>query len=371
MLGVEGVHFPTPLRFGHNLATHGKDSIASAPFGGKMTLAESIAEDSALPRFFVPRDARDWGRRNAISERDPRRAALMLVETAVWYAASILFAEVVGTWWAWAITWISVVACMMRIDAIQHEGVHRSLFRSKFGNDLVACIAGTLEGLHSSTYRCYHLAHHALTRQTGDPSDPEDFYDELMTRPKKLGPITVPARLMYLVGNASGALLPIQLLIDALATLSGRPPAYIRVAALERHVRRWGLVPIALWVVAVGAAMATNHGTELLTWWIVPMVMFISGPYVFFALSEHYGAPADGQMVYSTGSVESNGLYRWITLDGNYHLAHHVFPNASWWWLRAADNELQDDRTIRHSGYLRFHRQVWADTGQRRSVPND
>lgn len=333
--------------------------------------ADPVADDSALPRFAVPRAVRDWGRQHNITAPAPRRAAAMLAQTALWYAASVAFAELVGTWWAWVVAWISLVGCMIRIDTIHHESVHRSLFRRRAANDLVGCVAGALEGMHAPAYRCYHLAHHAYTRQDHEPHDPERLYDIDVTHPMRLGPITVPAPVVYAAGMLSGGVvLAAELLAGGLSTMLGRPRSYVRAAALERQVRRWGLLPIALWTTATVTAVATGHVEELLRWWLVPMALYLVGPYMFLTLSDHYGAPANGPMIYSTGTVESNALCRWILLEGNHHLAHHVFPNASWWWLKAATEVIEDDRSIRYSGYLSFHRQVWRDMAGRRTPPD-
>lgn len=345
------------------------DPLTGAAPGAALVLSPTVADDSTLPRFAVSREARTWAKEHEIARRRPGKAVVMLVVTAAWYAVFVAFGEIIDAWWGWVVAWVGLVAVMMRLDAVHHEGVHRSLFRSRAGNDAVAIVTGALEGFHAPIYRCFHLGHHALTRKSSDPSDPEDFYDEMITSPMQVGPITLPARVSYLAGNLLGGVsFAVQLAIDAVATMLGRPPAYVRTASLDRYVRRWGALPFVLWIAAIGGAVATGHAAELVRWWVVPMLLFLAGPYTFFALSEHYGAPHDGQMVNSTGSVETNALYRWITLDGNYHLAHHVFPNASWWWLRSADAHLQSEDTLHHRGYLEFHRQVWADMGAKTST---
>jgi fatty acid desaturase len=242
--------------------------------------------------------------------------------------------------------------------------VHRSLFERRWSNDLIAGIAGAVEGLHGPTYRCFHLTHHALTRRDHEPCDPEAFYDEVLTRPHRIGPLSVQARAVYVIGLIIGGLsFALQLIAGTVATLIGRPPAYVGAASLERHVRRWGWLPFALWGSVALAAVATGHGTELVLWWLVPMVLFLCGPYMFFALPEHYDAPHNNPMVAATGSVRSIPLYRWLTLDGNFHLAHHVFPTASWWRLVDADAQLRSVTTLRYRGYISFHREVWRDLG--------
>lgn len=350
----------------------GGEHMTSDPNTDHLVLAPSVADDTTLPRFAVDPEARAWAKQHQIAQRRPGRASIMLTSTFLWYAGLVALGEVIGTWWGWAVSWLGLVAVMMRIDAIHHEGVHRSLFHSRVGNDVVASVTGALEGFHAPIYRCFHLGHHALTRKSGEPSDPEDFYDVMITNPMKVGPITLPSKVSYFAGNLLGGLtFAVQQAIDAVMTMIGRPPDYVRTASLDRYVRRWGLLPFVLWSAAIGGSIATGHGPELLRWWVIPMVLFLAWPYTFFALSEHYGADADGLMVNSTGSVETNALYRWITLDGNYHLAHHVFPNASWWWLRAADDQLQTDDTLHHTGYLAFHRQVWTDmSAKTTTAPN-
>jgi fatty acid desaturase len=327
-------------------------------------LAPSVADDSTLPRFAVPSSIRQWGAREKVAERNANRANRMLLGTLVGYAALIAVGEYVDHFAVWLLVWVGLVAGMMRIDAIHHEAVHRSLYNNRFANDVVASVTGALEGFHAAQYRCFHLAHHSLTRRDGDPSDPEAFYDEVLTRPATVGPLRVPARVVYVLGNLLGGLpFALQLIVSAVSTMVGRPPAYVRAASLERHVRRWGWVPFALWALAIGGSIGLGHGAELVRWWVVPMVAFLCGPYTFFAVPEHYRAQRGGQMVSSTGSVRSNAIYRWVTLDGNFHLAHHVFPTASWWRLRDADAQLASEcpSELRYSGYLTFHRQVWRD----------
>ena len=323
-------------------------------------LADSVADDSTLPLFAVPAEIRRWGARVRLAERNAARATAMLVVTGLLYVGLVVMGQSIDRWWVWMIVWIGLTTCMLRIDAVHHEAIHRSLYVHRFPNDLIGCITGAVEGFHGPTYRCFHLAHHALTRRDDSLADPEGFYDETLTRPHSFGPLRVGARGTLVVGVLVGGLsFASQLAVSAASTLLGRPPAYVGAASLERHVRRWGLVPFVLWTGAIGTAIVTGHTTELLRWWLVPMILFLCGPYTFFALPEHYAAPHNDPMVTATGSVRSNAFYRWLTLDGNFHLAHHVFPNASWWRLRDADVELRRITNLRYRGYIAFYRIVW------------
>ena len=335
-------------------------------------LAPSVAEDSTLPLFAVPADIRQWGSRVRVADRSVARATLMLIETVVLYVAFVAVGERIGAWWGWALAWVGLVICMMRIDAVHHEAVHRSLYVRRWPNDVIAGITGAVEGFHGPTYRCFHLSHHALTRRDTELSDPEAFYDELLTRPFTIGPLRVRARAVYVIGLLIGGVsFAVQLIAGAIGTLVGRPPAYIGAASLEHHVRRWGWLPFALWGSAIAAALLTDHGVDLVLWWLGPMVLFLCGPYTFFALPEHYGAPHNNPMVAATGSVRSTPMYQWLTLDGNLHLAHHVFPTASWWRLADADAQLRSVTTLRYSGYVAFHRMIWRSLGPNSSSDNE
>ncbi len=335
-------------------------------------LAPTVAEDSTLPLFAVPTEIRQWGARVRVADRNAVRATSMLVETVLLYAALVALGESLDRWWGWVMAWTGLAMCMMRIDAAHHEAVHRSLFVRRWPNDMIAAVTGAFEGFHGPTYRCFHLAHHALTRRDNELSDPEAFYDELLTRPFSIGPLHFRARAVYVVGMLIGGVsFALQLVVGALGTLLGRPPAYVGAASLERHVRRWGWLPFALWASATAIAVSTGHTGELLQWWLVPMLVFLCGPYTFFALPEHYAAPHNNPMVAATGSVHSTRFYRWLTLDGNFHLAHHVFPSASWWRLADADRQLRSITTLRHRGYLRFHRDVWRDLAPSNASDNE
>jgi fatty acid desaturase len=260
---------------------------------------------------------------------------------------------------------------MMRIDAVHHEAVHRSLYMHRWSNDLVACLSGALEGLHAPTYRCFHLSHHAVTRRDHGVADPEGFYDEALTRPHSLGPFRLGARSMLVVGVLLGGVtFAAQLAVNSVSALLGRPPAYVGAVSLQRHVRRWGFLPFVLWIGAIATAVVTGHLAYLVCWWLVPMSLFLCGPYTFFALPEHYAAPHNDPMVTSTGSVRSNAFYRWLTLDGNFHLAHHVFPNASWWRLGDADVQLRTITDLRYRGYIAFYRHVWHNLAPSTSSDN-
>ena len=293
----------------------------------------------------------------------PVRATLMLIETALLYAAFIVIGESIGTLVGLDIAWVGLVMCMMRIDAVHHEAVHRSLFVRRWPNDVIAGITGAMEGFHGPTYRCFHLSHHALTRRDHELSDPEGFYDELLTRPFSIGPLRVRARTVYVIGLFIGGVsFALQLIGGAIATFVGRPPAYVRAASLERHVRRWGWLPVrTLGIGHRGSGADRDTESISLLWWLVPMLLFLCGPYTFFALPEHYAAPHNKPMVAATGSVRSTPFYRWLTLDGNFHLAHHVFPTASWWRLADADAQLRNVTTLRYRGYVAFHRMIWHD----------
>ena len=334
-------------------------------------LAEPVAEDSTLPLFAVPAEIRQWGARMQLAERSVWRATAMLVETAVLYAGCIVLGQAIDRWWGWVLAWVGLVMCMMRIDAVHHEAIHRSLYRHRWVNDIIAAVSGAVEGFHGPAYRCFHLTHHAVTRRDHGLTDPEGFYDEVLTRPTSIGPVRVGRRVVYVVGHLiGGVVFALQLIGGAISTFLGRPPSYVGGASLQRHVRRWGLVPFGLWGAASAATVSAGHVGELARWWLVPMFLFLCGPYTFFAVPEHYSARHNRPMVVSTGSVRSNALYRWLTLDGNLHLAHHVFPTASWWRLPDADAHLRSLTTLRYPGYLAFHRMVWHDLGARNAATN-
>ncbi|MEO7371565.1 MAG: hypothetical protein ABIZ69_11910, partial [Ilumatobacteraceae bacterium] len=108
-------------------------------------LAPTVAEDSTLPLFAVPAEIRQWGARVRVADRSAMRASLMLVETVVLYAGFVAVGQSIGTWWGWLLAWAGIVTCMLRVDAVHHEAVHRSLFVRRWPNDFVAGVTGAIE----------------------------------------------------------------------------------------------------------------------------------------------------------------------------------------------------------------------------------
>jgi len=109
-------------------------------------LAPTVADDSTLPRFAVPSEVRQWGARVHVAQRSAPRVAMMLSETVLLYAAFVTLGETIDRWYGWVLAWIGLVMCMMRVDAVHHEAVHRSLFGRRWANDVVAGLSGAIEG---------------------------------------------------------------------------------------------------------------------------------------------------------------------------------------------------------------------------------
>ena len=188
------------------------------------------------------------------------------------YVAFVVLGESIGQWWGWVLAWIGLVMCMMRIDAVHHEAIHRSLFARRWLNDVIASVTGALEGFHGPTYRCFHLAHHALTRRDHGQSDPEDFYDEVLTRPRSVGPVHIGARAGSRRWHVDRRVSRSQ--CSSWSAPLARCSAAHRPMWAQHHSNAMCDVgdscPSRCGQAPSSSAVATGHTTELLQWWLVP-----------------------------------------------------------------------------------------------------
>ena len=172
---------------------------------------------------------------------------------------------------------------------------------------------------------------------------------------------------------AGGPVFALTMVVATVRCLLGAPPAWVAGPTLARSIRRWGAASGALAVAVIVASVASGRGADLMLWWLGPVTLFLLGPFTWMTMFEHRGAARDVSILESSGTVTSNAVFRRVLLNGNYHLAHHVLPTASWWNLGAVDAEVlrwrqqQPDAAekptanLRHSGFVDFHRRLWAD----------
>jgi fatty acid desaturase len=221
-----------------------------------------------------------------------------------------------------------------------HESIHRTAFASRWANDVVASVCGTVLLLPREFFRFFHFAHHRFTQ---DPSrDPE------LAQPS-------PATLASYLWRASG--LPNwhkRLTVTLRHALTGRvTEPFIPPANRPRIVREarvlWGCY------LAIMIASLYLQRADALIYWVLPAIS--AQPFLrLFLLSEHIGCAFSDDMLRNTRTTYTNGAVLLLTWRMPYHAEHHCFPSVPFHALAKLNALIGNRAQVTASGYLALHR---------------
>lgn len=202
--------------------------------------------------------------------------------------------------------WAGVALSVIALNAfvlLLHEGMHAVLFKNRALNDVVSVLLGSTVGISYTAYRIMHLRHH---QYLGDERDPDDYNNYTGSR-----------RVVWMLHGmrvAMGSLLYLFMI-----------PFYARRYA--RGAERARLLAEYAWIVAVALSIASkctlsgwamHHGVPLLiVGWLVNLRGF----------TQHGLAVAEDPYLASR-SVHAKAWLRFLLLNENYHLEHHLFPEV-------------------------------------------
>ena len=213
-------------------------------------------------------------------------------------------------------------------DARWHENGHGTAFKAKWANDAVYRVASFMLLREPTLWRWSHFRHHSDTIIVG--RDPEISFP----RPSKL----VPLLLNYL-NLLNGPRMLRRTVQHAVGRIDGTTRELVPSEDLPRLVHE-----ARVHVVVLGAALATAciSGT------IVPL-LFAGLPsfygawlVVFFGITQHAGLREDVlDHRLNTRTVYMNPMFRFLYLNMNYHLEHHLFPAVPYYNLPQLHQELK------------------------------
>lgn len=250
----------------------------------------------------------------ALSARTNRPA---VISTSLWLAGiAVTTTAVVLTWGSWSVVPAmiahGVVACGAA-DARWHECGHGTAFASERANTVIYHFASFLLLREPTVWRWSHARHHSETIMVG--RDPEIAFPR-PTRPLRLLADLFhlhsgPRALGRLVRHACGRIDPV---------VAGYTPEtdYPRV-------RREARVFLGILAAIVTTCVVTRS--------LLPLVLlglpafYGAWVVVFFGATQHAGLDQnvrDHRL--STRSVRMNPIFRFLYLDMNHHLEHHLFP---------------------------------------------
>ncbi len=270
----------------------------------------------------------DADRLQVLMTRTNGRAARDVV---IWLAllctAGVVAFVSLGTWWA-----IPAFAAYGALyggaaDPRWHECGHGTAFRSRWANDLVYPVASFMLLREPTVWRWSHVRHHSDSIIVG--LDPEITFQR---------PFRFPTMLPNLFQLINGP----KMLWGMVRHAAGRIEDDIRTFVPHDELRR--VVWEARAFVAVFLAVIV---WSISAWTIVPL-LFIGLPSFygvwllwFFATTQHAGLREDVlDHRLNTRTVYMNPIFRFLYLNMNYHVEHHLFPTVPYHALPALHREI-------------------------------
>ncbi|MEY4223704.1 MAG: hypothetical protein RIS33_638 [Actinomycetota bacterium] len=273
---------------------------------------------------------------------------------ATWHTILWLALTVAAGWWLVAtwLSWWTLPAAFVygtlygsASDARWHECGHRTAFRTRWANDVVYQIASFMDVREPVSWRWSHHRHHADTIIVG--RDPEIAYQR-------------PVRFWKIAADMFGILSTWAEFKKYAANVFGRLTAseadYVPAREAARAIF-WGRVHAAIWIATAALSVAT---TSLLPLMLVGLPsLYGRWLLVVFGTTQHAGLAEDVlDHRLNTRTVYMNPVLRFLYLNMNYHLEHHMFPSVPYHNLPRLHRLIRDDLPAPYRGIIHAYRDI-------------
>lgn len=304
----------------------------------------------------------DWYRppadRDALLALMKRRNGRAVADTFLWL--SLLVASgvwLVTTWLSWWTVPAAVAYGTLygsASDARWHECGHRTAFRTRWANDAVYHLASFMVAREPIAWRWSHVRHHADTIVVG--RDPEIAYPR---------PVRFRRILAELVGLISVPTEWTRYARRVIGKLTRTEIEYVPEREIPRAVF-WGRVHAAIWITTIVWSVIT---TSLLPLMLVGLPSFYGRwLLVVFGTTQHAGLAEDVlDHRQNTRTLLLNPVLRFLYLNMNYHLEHHMFPAVPYRNLPRLHDMLRPHTPTPYRGLARAYRDIVPALWRQRS----
>lgn len=278
------------------------------------------------------------------SDQPALRDAILLFAAMIFFAG--MGVALWPTWWSLPFWLAYGVLYGSAMDARWHECGHGTAFRTAWMNDVIYQIACFCMIRNPISWRWSHARHHTDTIIIG--RDPEILAMRppaaLMIAVNFFGVIDVWRGLARMMLNASGKLDP----QEASYIPQSEQPKVIRVA------RVW------LAIYAATVVLAVMLGSILPLMLIGLPRLYGAWHHVLTGILQHTGLAenvTDHRL--NTRTVYMNPISRFIYLNMNYHVEHHMFPMVPYHRLPELHALIKDDLPPASPSMLAALREMW------------
>ncbi|HEF4758270.1 TPA: fatty acid desaturase family protein [Pseudomonas putida] len=298
--------------------------------------------------------------RRRMKELMQRRDGPALRDTAIWLLAMVVTGF--GGYWFWG-SWACVPFFFVygllygtASNARWHETGHGTAFKTRWMNDAVYQLSSFMFMFEPHVWRWSHARHHTDTIIVG--RDPE------IVEPR-------PPSLIMMVLSLFRMPYAIKTLWSVCRHASGRMAEEEQTFIPESE---WPKVFAAarIWLVIYGLTLAV--ALYLQSW--LPL-MLIGLPTLYggwlsylFGLTQHVGLAEDVlDHRANCRTIYMNPVLRFLYLDMNYHLEHHMFPMVPFHALAQLHEEIRKDCPPPYSSLFEALREVLSTIWKQRKDP--
>ncbi|MCP4384051.1 MAG: fatty acid desaturase [Hyphomicrobiales bacterium] len=248
------------------------------------------------------------------------------------------------------------VLCASASDSRWHEMGHRTAFRTRWLNDVVYQVASFLMLREPTVWRWSHTRHHSDTIVVG--CDPEIVTGR---------PPDIPTLLINLFNLKNLVLALKKLYIHAAGRLTESEDSFIP------ETECWKVYRTArIWLVILAAviALALAVGSILPLMYIGLPVVYGGSLGLVLAVTQHLGLKEDvSDFRLNTRTIYLNPLLRFLYLNMNYQVEHHMFPMVPYYNLPKLHEKLKADMPPAYGGLIEVYSEIIPALLRQRKEP--
>jgi len=220
-----------------------------------------------------------------------------------------------------------------------HECIHRTAFRTRSANTIVAGLAGFILLLPPIHFRLFHMAHHRWTQVPGrDPElenkDLNNFWDLFLQI----------SGYRYWTGNINA------IISHSFGRVKEPYIGSLRKSAITIEARCYLLAYTFFFIASLYLS-----STVLLFYWIIPMLL--GQPILrLFLLAEHTLCPFSEDMLENSRTTITHPLVCFISWNMCFHTEHHAYTAIPFHSLPRAHQLVRPYISELTPGYTSFHK---------------
>jgi len=225
--------------------------------------------------------------------------------------------------------YLSAGASLHGICLFTHEGVHRTLHKNIWVNNIIGSICGYLVLQTMAGYRVLHLKHHKYLNTKGDP-----------------GLLTTYVSNKYVIAAMEWG----YFLFGYVAFLTVIPYQGFKQGSIKDRF----LIGLDIFFIFFLFWLSINNlpFVWLIHGWLIPMI-FVHFMMNIRGMSQHlmledYHDPFKGAR-----TIKAHPIVDFFLCNENYHIEHHLYPSVPWYNLKKV-HELIADKFIENNSTIIF-----------------